>query len=70
MSIARLLSLPTLIVNRWKGTRCSVLVAIGDGLSDHGCFSNTCDVLKQVYGPEASMTGICKSAIDYISVAA
>lgn len=25
------------------------------------------DEMLQVYGPEASMTGICKQAIDYIS---
>jgi hypothetical protein len=46
------------------------LGVIGGGLSRFGCCLTIGGVLKQVYGPEASMTGICKSAIDYISVGA
>jgi hypothetical protein len=52
----------------WK-SRSPIRVKLIDNLfSSHSLLDWIC--MKQVYGPEASMTGICKSAIDYISVSA
>jgi ATP citrate (pro-S)-lyase len=55
-----------------KAARVNIYVRRGGpnylkGLANMRALSEETGVPIEVYGPEASMTGICKQAIDYIS---
>jgi ATP citrate (pro-S)-lyase len=56
-----------------KAARMNIYVRRGGpnyqkGLTKMRALGEEIGVPIEVYGPEASMTGICKQAIDYISV--